>query len=205
MVSSSSAAPLALTFLDWWFAPWNYLDGHALALADGMLAQRDGYRSWCAKAGVAAEFPSRFDAAWHIAALQRPQELRRCAALFGGLFAARTHSKVSQASLAQLPREQQRWCMSVAMAQPLASAGVVLGPDAGAEEQGLAELALRLERRFPGMWSRLALLLPTHLALALGQSVRQVLAAGAVESDAANLRAQRCWKICLERVRAGAA
>src|SRR5450830_1205496 len=202
MVSSSSAAPLAPTFLDWWFAPWNYLDGHALALADGMLAQRDGYRSWCARAGLAAEFPSRFDAAWHIAALQRSQELRRCAALFGGLFAARTHS---QASLAQLPREQQRWCMSVAMAQPLASAGVVLGPDAGAEEQGLAELALRLERRFPGMWSRLALLLPTHLALALGQSVRQVLAAGAVESDAANLRAQRCWKICLERVRAGAA
>lgn len=198
MLNALSTAPLAPAFLDWWFAPWNYADGHPLALAAGMLAQRDGYRPWCRQSGVQAELPARFDASWHIAALQRPQELRRCAALFGGLFAARLRSP----ALAALPRTQQRWCMSVASVQPLTAAPLALDAGASVEEQGLAQLAVRLERRFPGMWSRLALLLPAAQAQLVGQSLPAALAAGAVESEAANLRSQRCWKICLEQVRA---
>lgn len=190
-------AALPDDFLDWWFAPWSYLAPVTLpALSDAPLARRDAYRQWCATAGAAADLPRHFDAEWHIAAVRREPQLRDCARLFGGLFAARAHDV---GTLHQLPRAEQAWCMSISLAQPLVACATDLPDAADAETRGLAELAWRLERHFPGMWSRLRLLIPGARAEAVGRALERGRADGGREPDAAIRRAQRCWRICRER------
>lgn len=192
-----AAGALSDDFLDWWFAPWSYLAPAALpGLSDAPVARRDAYRAWCAAAGAVAALPPHFDAQWQIAAVRRERQLSDCARLFGGLFAARAHDA---GALNKLPRAEQAWCRSISLAQPLVACATDLPDAADAEVRGLAELAWRLERDFPGMWSRLRLLVPAAHAEAVGRALERGRAAGGRESAAAMRRAQRCWRICRER------
>lgn len=176
-------------FLDWWFAPWRLGDaGPVLAGAGAPPAQRDAYRAWCARAGVPAVLPAGGDAGWQAAALDDGAALRRCCRLYGGLFAAREQD---HAVLRALPGDDRRWCLSVALAQPLLG-GAGRGGDA--ERRGVLELAWRLEVQFPGMWPRLRRLLPEAPAAPSPPG-----AGAAALSAAALARAQRCWNICLAR------
>lgn len=194
---AQQAVALSEDFLDWWFGPWSYLEPVTLpALGEAPVARRDAYRQWCAAAGAAADLPRHFDAEWQIAAVRRERQLSDCARLFGGLFAARAHDG---AALNQLPKEEQAWCMSISLAQPLVACAADLPDAADAEARGLAELAWRLERNFPGMWSRLRLLIPGARAEAVGRALERGRTAGGGESAAAMRRAQRCWRICRER------
>ncbi|WP_155835198.1 hypothetical protein [Herbaspirillum sp. RV1423] len=188
-------------FLEWWFAPWMYApEQPPMPHIAGLLAQRDGYRLWCSRAGLVPELPRVFDSAWHIAALRHRNELLRCAGLFGGLFAARERD---QAALQGLPRDLQRWCMSVALAQPLKAADMNLPAQAGLEGRGLLELGRRLEQDFPGLWSRLLLMLPRAQANLLAETLARGRTDVGVDADsgAVDVRAQRCWRICVDRMR----
>ncbi|HVK95920.1 MAG TPA: hypothetical protein VM571_14475, partial [Noviherbaspirillum sp.] len=157
------------SFLDWWFAPWTYAAGarrRRLPLAADQLGQRDGYRLWCEQANVQVAFPDDFDPAWHVAAVQNANELMNAAKLFAGLIAAREHN---QAMLDQLAIPERRWCMSVAITQPLKGCQTVPFTDTDSIEiRGLVELVRRVESGFPGMWTRLRLLLPKTLAARVG-------------------------------------
>jgi hypothetical protein len=192
---------LPTAFLEWWFAPWRYAVTAPAHASDGsdLIGRRDAYRLWCAHAGAVAPLPASFDAGWHTAASEDGGELTSCAGLFGGLLAARRHQ---QEALVQLPLADRKWCMSIASVQPLPECGRVdYAPGDTLEVRGLAELACHLERGFPGMWSRLKLLLPQPLQ----ERVTSLLQQGRVASDvpeAATQRALRCWRLC--RQRAGA-
>jgi hypothetical protein len=154
---------------------------------------RDGYRLWCARLGVAAEFPEEFDPAWHVAGIRDSEELMRSARLFGGLFAARAHD---QEALSQLGIEQRKWCAGVASVQPLRGwEGLPAWRGAGIEVRGLGELAVRLENGFPGMWSRLRLMLPQSCIEPVEAALKQARSATAADA-ASNGRALRCWRMC---------
>jgi hypothetical protein len=186
-------------FLDWWFAPWEYADRKAVGLADGGdgLARRDGYRLWCERERVAPDLPVRGDPAWHIACSTDGQKLMRSASLFAGLFAARAHDRTL---LHQLSLSDRKWCAGIASLQPLHSMQAA-GGDTALALRGLAELAIRLEGAFPGMWSRLRLLLPVGPTRAVDAVVAA--ANGATGQRAtATLRVQRCWQLCEERAAA---
>src|SRR5450830_336538 len=189
-----SAAALPATLLEWSFSPWTRaLQPDLLPQAVGLMAQRDDYRDWCRRHGIPADFPVRYEAAWQSAALSSSDELVHCAALYGGLFAARERDRVS---LAQLPGAAQRWCLKVALTQPLLA--LVPTPCSSVRQRGLGELALHLERSFPGMWPRLALMLPQDTA----QTLQQMCRAGSVTAAAhAEQRALRCWMLCVEQAR----
>jgi len=186
-------------FIDWWFMPWAYARHAGAPFGPDLLSRRDGYALWCAQAGVAPAVPDRFDPGWQVAMLREPQALARAATLFGGLVAAREQD---QATLAQLPLADRRWCMSVAVTQPLKSCRglAVADDDTRPQTRGLIELARRLEPGFPGMWSRLRLL----LAPALAQRIDALLPAAqaAAPPEASPVRAQRCWQICATRAQA---
>lgn len=190
---------LSDTFIDWWFAPWSYAASAPARLqpAVDLLAQRDQYGFWCAEAGVRADFPTDFDPGWQVAAVRAGTELRKAAELFGGLIAARGQD---QPVLGSLPIPDRKWCLSIAITQPLKGCREVqFLPTDPAEVRGLTELARRLEHGFPGIWTRLRLLLPEQLA----NRVDTLLPAALAEwSPAAGpeARAQRCWQMC--RVRA---
>ncbi len=202
-VSPPSPAALAPWFLDWWFTPWDYAAEreNLLPQATGLAAQRDGYRLWCSRAGIAPDLPPHFDASWQVVVLRKRNDFMRCARLFGGLFAAREHDFDE---LGRLPREIRLWCLSVALTQPLQTARPRSRRESsdGVEARGLLELALRLEQGFPGMWPRLALMLPPPLSALLASAL-------AVCNDAApaefagpeRARLQRCWKICAARAK----
>lgn len=189
---------LSDAFIDWWFTPWSYAataSAHLLP-ADDLLAQRDQYGFWCAQAGVRTDFPGDFDPGWQVAAIHVGPELRKAAELFGGLIAARSQD---QSVLSQLPISDRKWCMSIATTQPLKGCREVqFQPGDPVEVRGLIELARRLEHGFPGLWTRLRLLLPEPLA----NRVETLLPAALAEWGSAagpEVRAQRCWKICHTR------
>ncbi len=186
-------------FIDWWFTPWSYatsIPAHLPPAAD-LLARRDQYGLWCAEAGVRTDFPVDFDPGWQVAAVRAGPELRKAAELFGGLIAARAQD---QSVLGRLLIADRRWCMSIAITQPLkACREVPFQPADPVEVRGLTELARRLEHGFPGIWPRLRLLLPEPQA----HRVDTLLPAALAETEPAAgsaVRAQRCWHMC--RVRA---
>lgn len=186
-------------FLDWWFAPWEYADGtKRLAYADDALALRDGYRLWCDQTGLAADLPAAFDADWHIACTTNGDELRRTARLFAGLFAARVHE---QEVLSRLSIADRKWCAGIASVQPVKAAGP-FRTDAqdGIEVGGLAQLAARIETSFPGLWSRLRLMVPESDAGKVDALLQS--AAAAPEHQAATARVRRCWQMCRQRASA---
>jgi hypothetical protein len=187
---------LSAAFLDWWFAPWNYASSaHASHDAD-LAGRRDAYRLWCASAGVRPALPAAFEAEWQTAALEDGSVLASTAALFGGLLAVR---RQQPAALAQLVVADRKWCMSIASVQPLTEYGAEpYASDEALEVRGLTELSCRLEHAFPGMWSRLRLLLPRELEgqVAVLQEQRSN-AYGAPET--ASQRVLRCWRLCQRR------
>lgn len=185
---------LSDTFIDWWFAPWSYavnIPARVQPAAD-LLARRDQYGFWCAEAGVQAAFPSNFDPGWQVAAVRAGADLRKAAELFGGLIAARTQD---QSVLGRLPISERRWCMSIAGTQPLKGCTEVrFHPTDPLEVRGLTELASCLEHGFPGIWTRLRLLLPEQLATRV-----ETLLPTEREPAGSAARAQRCWQMCHAR------
>lgn len=184
-------------FLDWWFVPWTYAGETRPPLGPDPLGRRDGYALWCESAGVQPAFPGEFDPGWHVAALRDGDGLARTAALFGGLIAAREQD---QAVLGKLSIPDRRWCMSIATTQPLKGCRalpVTDDPDLP-EVRGLVELARRLEHGFPGMWSRLRLLLAPALA-GRADALLPAALATSVADTGSPVRAQRCWQICVVR------
>lgn len=197
--SSKERMMLPSSLFDWWFAPWLYaLDADLrLPLTQDRLAQRDGYRLWCAKAHIESDFPVHFHGAWSIAITSNVVELMATARLFSGLMAAREHD---QLLLGSLSLDDRKWCLSVAATQPLSHCPhVAYGLDDGIEVRGLVELARRLESGFPGLWSRLQLMLSRDLAARVASQLEHAVLIS-VEPDAALLRAQRCWRLCRARV-----
>ena len=183
-------------FIDWWFAPWRYAAASpaGLAPAPDLLAQRDQYGLWCAQAGVRPDVPSRFDPGWQVAAVGAAPQLRKGAELFGGVIAARGQD---QAALGRLVLAERRWCMSIALTQPLKGCCErQFDPRDPVELQGLTELARRLERGFPGLWPRLRLQLPAALAGQVHALLPAALA-DPVPAAASEARVQRCWQMCL--------
>lgn len=190
-------------FVDWWFAPWRYArkdDRPALHdCVNSLLGRRDAYRHWCALTSVTPHMPSCPDWQWQAAASSDTDELLQAAELFGGLLAAR---RQRHDELAQLAPPQRRWCLSVASTQPLRDwAGDLPEGAHSPRERGLLELALRLERGFPGMWSRLRLLLPAHQAEALAPLLGGA-GASVCSSQPLRERDRRCWLMCVSHSRA---
>ncbi len=183
------------SFLDWWFAPWEHNPAAApQPWMTDRLAQRDGYRLYCAQGALAPDLPPQCDPAWHVVAGSDGPQLRAAARLFAGLIAARENNA---AALAALTPGERSWCLRVAATQPLAGAGPLgYAHDEPMDVRGLAELACHLERGFPGLWPRVRLALPAALA----QRVAQLAAAApAASASASHRRLQRCWQMCRQR------
>lgn len=178
--------PLSDGFLDWWFAPWD-LGGDPPAFSDGasVLARRHGYRIWCDAAGVPADLPASWDSGWQVLAVSDSALLRRAAGLYAALLAARL---ARHAQLTALPLAERRWCMGVAVTQPL-QALTEPGPATALQEWGVAELAGALEAGFVGLWPR--------LRLVLGVDAFDIAPGSA--TPGASTRSLRCWRMCLDR------
>jgi hypothetical protein len=186
------------TFFDWWFAPWAYA-AHPLSSlpATDCLGQRDAYRLWCEEARLRPDLPERCDPAWSIAALHDAGVLLSAARLFAGLVAARQYDRTV---LDALKLDERKWCASISAIQPLQSFhDMRVASSRKIETRGLVELAARLERGFPGMWPRLRLLLAADMAGEVDGLLRSTIGAGD-HGSASDRRAQRCWRLCLERV-----
>lgn len=197
---SAPQPQLAAAFVDWWFAPWELAPAAGATgarPAPDLLGLRDGYRRWCAQAGMPAALPARADLRWAALASLDGAELEAAARLLGGLFAAR--SPLAPA-LAGLAADERLWCAGVASLQPLPRAPwrPATGSEGGPAATGLAWLALCLEHGFPGLWPRLRLRLnPT-----LRGAAERCLADGAdTLGDAALARLAHCWSLCVLRVR----
>jgi hypothetical protein len=190
---------LSQSFFDWWFAPWNY----AAYLPDSMLQAkdqlglRDGYRLWCKQVQINADLPMQFDPSWNIAICTSADQLLLTAQLFAGLIAARENDT---AALQTLPFADRKWCMRTAATQPLRRCcPISYTVDEAIEIRGLVELAVHLEPRCAGMWSRLRLMLEPALVDRIDPLMLATLAqAPDIEDSAA--RAQRCWRMCRNRV-----
>lgn len=186
---------LTQEFIDWWFSPWTYAV-HArswLPLDADWLGHRDGYRLWSVKAQVAPDLPRRFDPAWQVAVTTSGPELIAAARLFGGLVAVRLGE---HGVLDQLAPSQRKWCVSIAATQPLQGCpGSMYAPDETIAVRGLLELSRRLEAGFPGMWSRLRLLLSPAISERVGVLLDAAPAAGA-KLETSSTRAMRCWSLC---------
>ncbi|TQK12969.1 hypothetical protein FB599_0376 [Herbaspirillum sp. SJZ130] len=190
--------PPSADFLDWWFAPWSYARRHAAPPCAGTLGARDAYRDWCRQAAVDPVLPVAGDLRWQMT-VRDGDEFGRAAELFGGLFAARARN---HDELAALSPARRRWCLSVALTQPLlAWTGELPQALATARARGLLEAAMRLEHALPGMWSRLRLLLPDDEAGQLGRR----LALGTPESARLRERERNCWQLCLAQARGAGA
>lgn len=195
-------------FLDWWFAPWCLPHAPQAwpggVTQPGPLARRHGYRLWCGAAGIPADLPAAGDPAWHGLASCTGETLARAARLYGGLLAARERDA---RALAALPLPERRWCMSVALTQPLPAlvpgiqpsepaAGTAdpinLNETDGLARRGLAELACALDTAFTGLWPRLRLLLPPALADAVAPPA-------VAPAAASSARLPRCWRLCVSR------
>lgn len=190
---------LSAAFLDWWFAPWSYASSsHASQEAD-LVGRRDAYRLWCAGAGVRPALPAAFDAEWQAAALNDGHVLASGAKLFGGLLAARRQQREA---LAQLSVADRKWCMSIASVQPLTECAVApYALDESLEVRGLTELSCRLEQAFPGIWSRLRLLLAEeqHSRVAVLLEQQHTGNNEHVVPETASQRVLRCWRLCQRR------
>ncbi|GAA4031362.1 hypothetical protein [Actimicrobium antarcticum] len=184
-------------FIDWWFAPWNHAGEDAPPIpGDDAVGKRDAYRNWCAEAHVASDFPLQFDPAWSIVAGIEQAQLQHTASLFMGLIAAR---QPDQSVLRSLPFDDQKWCLSIAATQPLQPFSVNHPQSQDdVHTRGLAELAIRLEQGFPGLWSRLQLGLP--LAIRSAVAIRmQNCWADQNQIARSSIRSQRCWRWCRQR------
>lgn len=188
---------LSPSFIDWWFAPWAYATRGSFPLPEtDELGRRDGYRLWCRQAGIPPDLPSVFHEEWHVAAMDREEDLLSSAMLFGGLIAVRL---ADQAWLGQLSAKERAWCLKIAGTQPLkaASASSTMH-DEGIAAFGLLELARRLKAQFPGMWPRLSCLVPRQTAELVNARLRESLAMEEpIETSA--VRAARCWAMCQAR------
>lgn len=185
-------------FYEWWFAPWKYArpGAQSLPLHANELARRDGYQAWCQLNEVASDLSADCDREWEIARTADGDELLATARLFGGLFAARENDTQL---LVALPFADRKWCMSVAALQPLSWLHDVSASHAESiEMHGLRELAVHLEHGFPGLWSRLRLLLPAELADKLVGHAPGKWRRGKAAGSAAP-RLQRCWRMCRDR------
>lgn len=192
---------LSSSMVEWWFEPWVYAPNTAAVFGfeSDRFGLRDGYRFWCGSNAVVERIPERFDPAWSVAACSTLAELAGAARLFGGLIAAREQDLRLLRLLSQADR---KWCLGIAATQPLrASREVQYAPDDDVQVRGLVELARRLEKGFPGMWSRLRLLLPAEQAARVDVLLPAALA-GKDDLEPAAARAQRCWQMCLNRVHA---
>jgi len=180
---------LTQDFLDWWFSPWRYAVGRLDLPGVCALSARDGYRASCDALGIPADLPARFDSGWAIAQETSGARLKETARRYAGLLAARQHDRQALKSLSET---DWKWCARIAATQPLSG---VLPQDVARhvplEVRGMAELAVRLERHFPGVWPRLALLLNPQEAKVIESLVRVV--DTVVSNDP---RAQRCWRLC---------
>lgn len=190
---------LSQSFLSWWFEPWEYASQTCyVPFARDTPGKRDAYRIWCRVARVEPDLPLHFDPGWCVAASDHADLLIGAASLFCGLIACRNGNSMN---LDCLPFEDRKWCMSVAATQPLRSvSGLFPGASPADASIGLAELSIRLEHGFPGFWPRLRLLLSSEEqgrveALARRRTSEEQ----AQESQAARIRAQRCWRMCLMR------
>lgn len=187
--------------LDWWFSPWAYALNSAglMPYATDPLGQRDGYRLWCEKAGVAADLPLAINPRWEVAFTNSGEELMATARLFRGLVLAREHD---HEKLAAMPFNDRKWCTSVASTQPLRPSWENgTGPQEPIEIEGLLDMALRLQHGFPGAWSRLRLALPADVCKTV-ESLMQQVRADQASIDASATRAQRCWHMCRGRAEA---
>lgn len=189
---------LPQSFLEWWFEPWRYAAANQDCMADvkDVYARRDGYRIWCQQAGVTPELPPRFDPGWCVAANGSPASIMGAAYLFGGLILTRNRDLDC---LRFFTPAERKWCLSIAATQPLQPlSGLFVQSREAARLCGLLELAIRLEIGFPGMWSRLRLMLPGTLA----QETASLLEDAATDRtgvQSPNARPQRCWRMCLAR------
>jgi hypothetical protein len=184
------------SFIDWWFAPWEYAADEPAyrPLSADRVAQRDGYRLWCRQAGVQPDLPDSFDPAWQSAALDDGIELTAAVRLFAGLIAAREHN---DGALRQLSIADRKWCASIAATQPLRACGTTIyAADEAIEIRGAVELAYRLRNGFPGMWSRLRLTLAPPLATRIDALLE---AASARHAGGGDPRSLRCWNLCRQR------
>ncbi len=187
-------------FIDWWFAPWRYAIEPVPATLDGdVISQRDGYRNWCAEAAIASELPPQFDPQWSSAAVNDSDLLEQASCLFMGLIAARQPLQTQQTTLNTLPFDDRKWCLSLAATQ-LLPAYAVDHPDSddACAIRGMAELAIRLNAGFPGLWSRLRMTLPETDRIAVQLRTQNSWA----DPDAvvrSSVRSQRCWRLCLQR------
>ena len=191
---------LSSDFIDWWFAPWRYaIDAPPIKVDDDLVSQRDGYRTWCAEAGIVSDLPSQFDPIWSSAAVSDAQVLTQAASLFMGLIAARQPLQTHQATLNALPFNDRKWCLSLAATQLLPAYAVDYpGVEEPVAVTGLAELAIRLNIGFPGMWSRLQMTLPQADRAAVNLRIQNSWADQDIVNRAA-VRSQRCWRLCLQR------
>jgi hypothetical protein len=67
--------------------------------------------------------------------------------------------------------------------------------EASIDVRGLAELAVRLEHDFAGVWSRLRLMLPQSCREQVEAAVDHARSARSADV-ASNARALRCWRMC---------
>lgn len=184
-------------FFDWWFSPWTYAARLSSSLpSKDCLGQRDGYRLWCEEARLRPDLPEHCDPEWSIAAMRDAGVLLSAARLFAGLVAARQYDRTV---LDVLTLDEKKWCASISAIQPLQSLHDmrVVSPRT-VETRGLVELAGRLERGFPGLWPRLRLLLAEDTAEDVDGLLRAAFGSGD-HGSASDRRAQRCWRLCLER------
>lgn len=191
---------LSDNFIDWWFAPWRYAIAPISATVDDdVISQRDGYRNWCAQAAIASELPPQFDPHWSSAAVENADLLAQAASLFMGLIAARQPLKAQQQSFNLLTLDDRKWCLSLAATQ-LLPAYAVEHPESDDDcaIRGMAELAIRLDAGFPGLWPRLQMTLQEADRAAVQLRLQNNWADHEVITRSAT-RSQRCWRLCLQR------
>ena len=188
---------LSETFIDWWFNPWSIGTDTPSGTGDNnLIAQRDGYRTWCANARIPGDLPLHFDPTWSSVAMVDGLKLPYAGSLFMGLITAR---QPDQKVLRALPLSDQKWCRAIAATQPL-HAYVVPHPESidTLDICGLAEMAIRLEQGFPGLWPRLQLHLPAQSQASIKLRTQNN---WATPEDIlrSTTRSQRCWRLCQQR------
>ncbi len=188
---------LSETFIDWWFSPWTLgADTTSDTGENGLIAQRDRYRTWCASAEVPGDLPRHFDPSWSTLAMMDGPTMQYAASLFMGLITAR---QSDQEALRALPLSDQKWCRAIAATQPL-HAYVVAHPESTdtLDICGLAEIAIRLDQGFPGLWSRLQLHLSEQSRVSI-KLRKQSNWATPEDILRSSTRSQRCWRLCQQR------
>lgn len=188
---------LSETFIDWWFNPWMIgVESVPDTEANDLVARRDGYQTWCASANILGDLPRYFDPTWSSVAMTEGPLLQHTASLFMGLIAAR---QPDQRVLRALPLGDQKWCRSIAATQPL-QAYAVPHPESTdtLDICGLAEMAIRLEQGFPGLWPRLQLHLPANIQASITLRTQNNWAT-AEDILRSTMRSQRCWRLCQQR------